>query len=277
MNFEIECSTTTVQFWSDVRLPFEPKGEAKLARGELRRALATLGGTGELSAEYSSSDCAFCDVENVLLYNVGPAHFSKLGANRIQIQRTFGEPVRPPSGRVLTHHHRYAAVSAAPVWLRRRVIAERTFPVPSGLRASTVWAAARQLAAPSALTSTVQQLALDVEVFVPQESNFSLPSSMKMLLDGIVASFHRHDRSGELSTISSRIAAHLGGTESGVVERLLLEGPAELGVRALVREFGKGVQWNPADDWLVALDLRVKRTGATQAHCSASLSEVVHA
>ncbi len=96
MRFELHSSPGAVQFWSDVRLPFEPKGDAKQARAELRNALSALAPTGELSAEYASIDRGLCDVENVLLYNVGMAHFSGLGSSRIRLARSFSAPLRIP-------------------------------------------------------------------------------------------------------------------------------------------------------------------------------------
>jgi len=71
MRFELEDTPDTVDFWTDVRLPFEPQGSAKEARERLRSALAALNPTGELTATYSAEPGGLCDLENVLAYNVG--------------------------------------------------------------------------------------------------------------------------------------------------------------------------------------------------------------
>lgn len=103
-----------------------------------------------------------------------------------------------------------------------------------------------------------------------------LHSSMKALLDGIVASFHRHDGTGDVEELSSRVAGQLGSTPADV-QRLLIEGPAELGTRGLLHAFGREVQWNPADDLLVSVHLAVERADVSRADCLATLIEVERA
>lgn len=123
--------------------------------------------------------------------------------------------------------------------------------------------------------SDSRQLELEVDLILPTNSSLRLGASMKVLLDGVVASFHCHDGSGEIDLLAGRIAQQLGGRSVADVQRLLLLGPAALGVRPLVRRFGAGVQWNPADDWLVSLDVRARPKGTGRARCSAKLYEVM--
>ena len=208
------------------------------------------------------------DLENVLLYNVGTSHFSTLGADNIRVDRSFGAPPCAPSGMIFAHHHHYSTARLARDWRQKRVIGERRFAMPRKLKTSTVWAAARASAGPSSVVATSQRLGLEVEVVLPASSR--LASAMKALLDGVVASFHRHDGTGDLDLLVGRIAPALAPSE---VQRLLVTGPQELGVRTLVRPFAKSVQWNPADDLLVTVELRRARTDPGPASCRATLFE----
>lgn len=275
MTFELACSSTAVQFWSDVRLPFEPRGEAKRARDELRRALKALATTGELASVYCSVDRGFCDVENVLLYNVGTSQFTELGSRRLCVTRSFQTPPISPSGRAYAHHHRYAAApEPAADWRRGRLAGERTFAIPSPVRAATVWAAARTVAALTEDPSQSHEFGLDVVLALPATSPLGLASSMKRLLDGLVSSFHAHDGSGDVDLVAGRLAQQLGTHSIAALKQLLLQGPAVLGTRSLVRPFGDGVQWNPADDWLVTIDVQVTRGGTAPPRCLAKVYEV---
>lgn len=274
MSFEIASSDATVEFWSDSRLQYEPKGEMRHARDELRAALKHVAATGELFAEYASTDPAFCDVENVLFYNVGTTSFAALARRRLRFQRSFASPAATPSGAHRAHQHRYETRAATPVrWRTRRNIGERRFQLPTKVRATTIWAAARAAATVQAADAGAREVGLEVRLVLPTNSTLGLHSSMKALLDGIIASFHRHDGSGNVDDLSSRVAAQLGVT-AGEARGLLLEGPAELGPRRLVHAFGRQVQWNPADDWLVTADLCVERVGGSPGECTAMLVDV---
>lgn len=275
MAFEIDCSSSAVQFWSDVRLPFEPKGEVRAARDALHRALHGLTPTGTLIANYASVDLQPCDVENVLLYNVGPAHFTALGARQVRLERSFDAPQLAPSGRHFAHHHWYSTEAAADSGWRRQLVGERVFSIPTPFRTSTVWAAARAVACAEEQPSPSVHLALDVSFSVPPSSRLRLPSSMKALLDGVVASFHRHDGSGDSAMLVGRLSRQVGSLSAVDVHRLLYEGPAALGARALLRRLGEALQWNPADDRLVAVEARMAQSEGSAAHCVARLFAVV--
>ena len=275
MAFEIDCSASSVQFWSDVRLPFEPKGDARAARDALRCALHGLAPTGELIANYRSVDLQPCDVENVLIYNVGPSHFARLSAQRLRLDRSFDAPRVAPSGRQFSHHHRYSAGGAQGAgWRRQRLVGERGFALPTSFRTSTVWAAARAVAAADEEASDSGHLALDVSFSIGASSRLRLPSSMKALLDGVVASFHRHDGSGDSEALIGLLSRQVGSSSVLDVHRLLHVGPDALGVRPLLRRLGKAIQWNPADDRLVAVDVSLARSEGSAAHCVAKLFDV---
>jgi hypothetical protein len=67
-----------VSGWSNVRLPFEPRGDLRAYREELKAALRRMRprhGEG-LIATYGAPDHAFVDVENVALYNIGSGAYT---------------------------------------------------------------------------------------------------------------------------------------------------------------------------------------------------------
>src|SRR5690348_2760915 len=114
--FEILESPHRVELWLDSRLPFEPRGWHLEARGALRSALKTLAvpPAGTLCAAYTSTETSFCDVENVLFYNVGTGAFADLTRNGLRFERNFGSPSNSPSGRRYAHHHVYYSSSLVP-------------------------------------------------------------------------------------------------------------------------------------------------------------------
>jgi hypothetical protein len=94
--------------WSEVRLPFEPRGWQLHMRDELRLALRALAPVGRptLAARYDAPDDTFADLENVLLYNVGMAVFAPLIIGGLTCQRG-----RSRDG---YHHVEYRLVAQSP-------------------------------------------------------------------------------------------------------------------------------------------------------------------
>jgi hypothetical protein len=279
VRFELEAAPDHVAFWTDVRLPFEPRGAAKDVRDQLRAALSAMAPTGELFATYTAQDSAFCDVENVLLYNVGPGRFALLGARRLVLTRRFASPPPSPSGSCARHHHGYTTIASSPAWRARRSVGERTFDLPSmDGGCAAVWLAARRSVVGGGgvdEVSIASTLGLTVEVEAPKQSPLRLPSMLKALLDGIVCSFHRHDGTGDVPQLAARVASKVKGKASAEeITSLLASGPSELGPRRLLQPFGASVQWNPADDALVLIDARMTRVDSGPPRCRARLVEV---
>lgn len=100
----------SVEVWSSVRLPFEPKGWLLDLRNDIRSAVKGIHGSDEsvLHAQYVSAWEDFCDVENVLLYNVGPATFNHLCSRGLCFERGFAVPPSREDSDAMPHYHRYA-------------------------------------------------------------------------------------------------------------------------------------------------------------------------
>ncbi|HEV2068979.1 MAG TPA: hypothetical protein VGR26_04205, partial [Acidimicrobiales bacterium] len=120
--FVVRGSDAGVEGWSSQRLPFEPKGWMLEYRTALREELRRLdsGTRPVLVASFTSPDRRPCDVENLLLYNLGLSAFAHLSCEEVALTRSFNPPVAPPvappdgdSG-TLVYHHRYQLAAEAP-------------------------------------------------------------------------------------------------------------------------------------------------------------------
>jgi len=251
MDFAIEADATTVRFWSSKRLPFEPKGQALEARRQLRGALAGLKPAHGLRGEFTSSDTSFCDIENVLLYNVGMAAFAATAATAISLVRHVRSPSPTSDGRQFPYGHTYMSVSDGGD-RREAIVVRREFELPGSLTLAGIWHAARREAVLGSMLRPAH-LGMRVELALPPSDRRTLPPILKVLLDGLVSSLHCHDGSA-MDVVLPRLCARLEARATDV-ERSLMTGPAELGTRSLLHPFRDGVQWNPADDVFDQLDI----------------------
>ena len=243
MDFVIEAEPTVVRFWSSKRLAFQPKGPALEARNELKGAIANLKSTGRLHAEFTTTDPSFCDLENVLLYNVGMSAFATIGSDEITLVRKSVEPTSTSKNRRFPYCHTYTTKptdTSTP-----SPLLSRQFGLPKKVSVASTWFAARGLGLSGNLLRPTN-LGMRVELGLPSTDRRSLHSIMKVLLDGLVSSLHRHDGT-HLETVTSRLANALS-LPCTALESALMTGSAELGMRALIHPFMQGVQWNPADD-----------------------------
>jgi hypothetical protein len=266
----VDARSGAVEAWSARRLPFEPKGWLLQLRSELQEALKRLGSGNRtvLSAVYASPERRFCDAENVLIYNVGPAHLSDAAASGLRVERCFECPA-PPSELEAPPKH-YWRYRAAPVeegfsaWQEHRLVAAWSHvPIPA-LTASTkpavVWYALR--CAPMSVATSVDPTSgfgLRLTLGVPPGERIAPASIVKPLVDGAIAALHTHDGS-TLGDVSERIRRQLRGASRERIAALLADArSAALGRRRLLWPRARGVQWNPADDLCLALELRIER------------------
>lgn len=125
--YALRTSADTVEAWSTVRLPFEPKGRMLEFRTELRAALRSLdpAAGAQLHAVYGATDDGqFVDTENVLLYNVGTAALRHLTDSAVTFERAFTYPPPPDKSDLPPahlHYQRYAV--EAPTELQLSLLA----------------------------------------------------------------------------------------------------------------------------------------------------------
>src|SRR4029077_9442083 len=112
------------------RLPFEPKGWMLDLRRDLRAALRQmrLRNGALLAAVYGSQVDAFCDVENVLIYNVGAGNFATTASAGMRLERGYFCPPAPVelSGEA-RHYARYSVASVEQgfaCWRRGNTLAQ---------------------------------------------------------------------------------------------------------------------------------------------------------
>lgn len=250
--FEVRASPKLVEGWAPRRLPFEPKGLMLNYRNALRDALGELQPGRVLYCAYSSTDESPCDVENVLLYNLGLSSFSHLGATEVVVERSFTQPPARPDEMIATgHHHLYWLVSR-PTPTGAVVLADwPVTDVDPPWSVERVWSALRPAVQPrTAADPATARLSLEVTLEHPPSSRHPTALSvMKVVVDAMIATVHAHDGTyvGELA---NRLAARLHRAEADIVVELMDDSAACLGRRRLLWPFGRFVQWNPADDCL---------------------------
>jgi hypothetical protein len=258
-----------VEAVSRVRLPFEPAGWLAEFRRDLREACGGLvAAPGRiLHGVYSSADRSLADLENVLCYNVGPGSMSA-GAGGFVLERSFVPSTDAP------HHYRYEMIAGGMPWSHWRatdvlatvqVDADRSlFTDP---KTGRWWLAARRgtVTAHSSRDLPPVAYALTVTISPPPAWRGSVVNLVKPLADGIVSALH--NPIGPVEHLVDR-AAHVDPTlTSNEFAGLLTERrPAPLGRVGLIVARGAGVQWLPADDAIVALDVRIVRSTPGAVH-----------
>ncbi|WP_300012645.1 hypothetical protein [Pseudonocardia sp.] len=263
MDYEVSTPVpgSVVEAVSPVRLPFEPRGWLVDFRRDLTQACRTLtaGPDQVLHAAYSSADRRLSDIENVLSYNLGTGALRAAAAHGLILERSF---TTPPTG---PHHYRYELVlDSAPwrYWRPSRLLADLTMDAPLSLftepKAGRWWLAARrgEVTAQSNRSEPPEAYALSITVSPPAGWRGSLSGLIKPLADGVVSALHNHaDPVDQIVDRASSIDPTL--TTGELTALLARTGPAPLGTVRLLTPRGAGVQWLPADDGIVALDIRI--------------------
>lgn len=245
MSYELLELPNEVALASDVRLPFEPKGELRAMRDDLRAALLRLRGD-RLWARFSGPAYGGYDLENVLFYNVGCSAFRNLAATSLYFEK---DP--SPSTRDQRWRHRYATGTGMSGGWRpvgQEVAVELVSEANRIGTAPEMWALTHQ-----ALGDGTRSLAgLDLFLTLDLEcgSSVNLTEVAKRVIDGLFCALHQY--LGEPSTeLIDRIKRVAATSEADARRWLMLAGP--LGPSRFVWPFGQNLQWSPADDRLVAV------------------------
>ncbi|MGB9587542.1 MAG: hypothetical protein ACPL7O_05120, partial [Armatimonadota bacterium] len=90
-NYYIQTGTSSVTAWSIARIPFEPKDWLLEFRNQLKSAIAELSPVDGkiLYAEYGSPLSKYADVENLLIYNIGPACLASATKHGVVFKRSY--------------------------------------------------------------------------------------------------------------------------------------------------------------------------------------------
>lgn len=245
MSYELLELPNEVTLASDVRLPFEPKGELRAMRDDLRAALLRLRGEG-LWARFSGPAYGGYDLENVLFYNVGCSAFRNLAGTSLYFEKD------PSQSNVDQRwRHRYATgTGMAGGW--RSAGAEVAIELASEANrigsAAEIWALTHQALGDGARSLAGRDLYLTLDL--QSGTSVNLTEVAKRLIDGLFCALHQHngEPSPDLIDRIKRVAA-IGEAEA----RRWLQRAGPLGPSRFVWPFGQNLQWSPADDRLVAV------------------------
>jgi len=115
----------------------------------------------------------------------------------------------------------------------------------------------------SEVSEPLDYFGITVRVFPPAAARVNLAVLVKTLFDGIIAGLHSHDGS-RLDEVAGRLATRLNAEPANIRRALMDTKNAILGQRRLLHPFLRYVQWNPADDLLVAGELEVVRDATSE-------------
>lgn len=268
MNYIIQHPTemlNEVQAWSTQYIPFEPKGWHLDCRNELRQAISQIAPDGDcLYAAYISQNVKFCDVENVLIYNIGTAAFNTLCKKGICFERGFGSiPPVPATNINAKHYYRYAQYDQFLLWNEDEALVvwhDTTLPTPPSMsKPHLYWHAMRKgtiVCKDSKLIS--KQFGLAIQLTIPKTARCNLATILKPLLDGVISAFHWHNALRD--DIMLERLCKLTDADTADLEQMLYDKThAVLGARSLVSAYREGIKWNPEDDACMACHVTVRR------------------
>jgi len=274
-----------LEVWSEKRLPFEPQEWLVDLRAEIRTALRDLkcGPHQLLHAIYGARNIEFCDIENILLYNVGGGHFASLARYGIRLERSFTYP-NPPEFMLTQkpHYHHYTAADTDTGFINWRVgqiLAQWDNVIIPQLSSSTkipsIWYPISTNSMKVIHNPKEEPKHFGLKVIISAQANkaINIANLVKPLLDGIISSFHAHNREN-IEILSQRIGVSLGQNPDDIAKLLCRKDRAILGQRQLVWLRKSGVQWNPSDDCCLAFEVVVQTHKDKDWLISGSLFEI---
>lgn len=266
-----EDNKNCVELWSTKRLPFEPKGWLLEMRNSLRSRIERLcaGNETVFHAVYYSELEEFCDVENILIYNVGAGAFKHLCQRSLFIERRMLPPPVEQTGDLkgVRHYHRYNVIKEDKenqYWEKGETLSTwrdvRCPPLRSNIKPHHIWHYLKKAEIEINDVPIIPYIyGIELKIRAPLGKRVNLASVIKPLLDGVICAFHAHDGSN-LPGITRRLSLMLQEKESNLADMLLNCERSVLGVRSLLHPFRQGVQWNPADDGCVLIKVQCDYT-----------------
>jgi hypothetical protein len=263
--FEITSDPGEVNAWSEVRLPFQPKGEMLEFRQRLDAAITAMppAGPGHLVATYTAADPnTLIDTENVLFYNVGLGCFAAHTRSSLAFERVFAAPPDPPAAASWTprQHHRYRATPPPAEfehWRPVHIAAQwRDVPLGPGALAhrEMVWAALAHIDTLAEPDRPVGYYGIRIRI---EGVKVAAANVVKPLIDGVASSLHCF--AGEIPGLVVERLSSSTTTDPGEVRRRLTDQRrAVLGARPnLIRLTKNGIAFNPRDEDCVACIIEV--------------------
>lgn len=245
--WDVMVGPTYVRAWSQVRLPFEPRGELREYRDALRAALRTLSPAPNagLVVRYEAPSDDFADLENVALYNIGAGSYSHLLMTGVYCERVMTSDTR--------HHLTYQVDELPRIWDAGPLLASiRTITPTEPSTPAAWWAVTRPAVVHRSPAIHDGLFTVDATL----SGNWrSVATLVKSMLDGVVSALHAHDGSAK-DALLARL--DFEGDPSRTWERLTDRSAALLGTRPLVRPYRDRIAWNPADERCSAFRISVQ-------------------
>ncbi len=258
-----------VEVWADDYIRFENRPAwQECLRKEIRTRCGQLvPSVGQvLHATFFGRKNPNADVENLALYNIDS--FSIAGRYGIRFEN--GAAVPPaPDGAEYRFGYRYALAPRSDTfthWQQGRILASFDWTdlgeFVGEKKLSQVWLALVRaydrdkvdVAAPASAAET--PFAVRVQVRPAHGRQPVWGGLVKGIFDGVISAFHAHIDTTALPHVVGQLANVLPAEPVEIEKHLLDQRRAALGVvHRLVKPFGQGVQWNPADHWCVAGEL----------------------
>ncbi len=244
--FRIEQSENRVALFSAHRMPHTSrKGPMDLARRRLRAAIEAMKARpGEIiEGVYSSQIEGFFDVENVVFYNIEPTTFRNSAKNGLRARRC--------------RLHSEACSPGFPHKMDYRLIPTPEIPAsflvhlsftPGSLKSvfDVWWAAGKGHAIGTSPVTGPYGIHVELGSSMPPQNP---AGKLKVLFDGIIASIQQDPLPDAVAVerLSQKYRIGRALIDERLVNPIVSAIPASRSKR-LVRQFGAGVQWHPADD-----------------------------
>ena len=254
-----------VEAWADDYIHFDhPPACQKLLCAEIRTRVSQLEPAPDqvLNATFFGAKHAGADVENLLLYNIGS--FGQTGRFGLRFEHAPRVPTAP-DGHDYAYGYRYELaprVAGLVGWREARWLASWDW-VDLGAFAGEKKLAQVCLALARAEVNVADEVrAVDVPFAVrvtirpPHGPRPVLGALLKSVFDGVICAFEAHTDRSTLEEPAARIAATVKADQAEIEALLLDPSHAVLGSKPqLVRTYGAGVKWDPADNLCVAGEL----------------------
>jgi hypothetical protein len=265
-NYYIEASTSSVTAWSTARIPFEPKDWLLAFRNQLKLAIAGLPSLDGriLYAVYRSPIGGYVDVENLLIYNVGPAYLASATKNGLVFKRSYRAsrncPVELSSPAL--HQYEYLLVDDKSLSIEEqdnRPLASLSFELTASALHSCagVWYAAKMGNIVLAQRGPMaRQWGIFAAIESPSFSTIACSRIVKPLIDGVTSALHCHNGSN-IDYASRQLGKNLGLSDGTLIRPLLEDSNHALFGRAnLLYPYRNNVKWNPQDDYCTYCSIR---------------------
>jgi len=258
-NYYIETAISSVAAWSTARIPFEPKGWLLEFRNQLRSAVAGLPSVDGriLYAAYRSPIGGYVDVENLLIYNVGPAYLASATKDGLVFKRSYQASRDCPTelSSPALHQYEYVLIDDKSLSLEGQdgsLLASLSFELSAAALHSCagVWYAAKM--GSSTLAQRVhlgKRWGMFVTISGPSSSTIVCSRIVKPLIDGITSALHCHDGSN-VDYLGRQLGKSLGLSDDAPIPSLLEDSSHALfGRTNLLYPYRNNVKWNPQDDY----------------------------